>query len=132
MRVEAGAGAEALIALGADVWLLSCVSPHVSLKKARPVKCFATNIAGQHCLLLWSPPGPSPGHCLLRPGEGEEGAHTRGQEEAGGRHRGEQRGVAEERAGSRKLRWGAGGCRKGLFIVSERKGEIGTTFWDIK
>ena len=37
-------------------------------------------------------------------------------------------GGAEERAGSRKFRWGAGGCRKGLFIVSDRKGDIGITF----
>ena len=50
----------------------------------------------------------------------------------GGGTEGSRGGVAEERAGSKKLRWGAGGCRKGLFIVSERKGEIGKTFWDIK
>ena len=112
VRVEAGAGAEALIALGADVWLLSCVSPHVSLKKARPVKCFATNITWQHCLLLWSPPGPSPGHCLLRPGEGEEGAHTRGQEEAGGRHRGEQRGRCRGEGGEQEVEMGGRGLQE--------------------
>ena len=52
----------------------------------------------------------------------------------GGGPEGRRGGVAEgrERAGSRKLRWGAGCCRKGLFIVSERKGDIGKTFWDMK
>ena len=38
-------------------------------------------------------------------------------------------GAAELRLGSRKLRCGgAGGDRKGLFMVSERKGDIGTIF----
>ena len=121
MCVKAGAGAEALIALRADVWLLPCVSPHVSLQKARPVECFATNITGQHCLLLWPPPRPSPGHCLLRPGEGEEGAHTRGQEEAGGRPRGEQRGRGGGKSGEQKIKMRGGGMQKGALHCLRKK-----------
>ena len=124
MRVKAGAGAEALIALRADVWLFPRVSPHVSLQKARPVECFATNIAGQHCLLLWPPPGPSPGHCLLRPGEGEEGAHARGQEEPGGRPRGEERGRGggKGEGGEQEVEMGGGGLQEGALHCLREKG----------
>ena len=52
MRVETGARAEALVALGADVGLLARVGPHVSLEQTRSVKSLATHIAGQHGLLL--------------------------------------------------------------------------------
>ena len=52
MRVETGARAEALVALGADVGLLARVCPHVSLEQTRSVKSLATHIAGKHGLLL--------------------------------------------------------------------------------
>ena len=121
MGVETGAGAEALVALGADVWLLPCVSPHVSLEKARPVECFATNIAWQHCLLLRPPPGPSPGHSLLRPAEGEEGAHAGSQEEAGGRPRGEERGRGGGKTGKQEVEMRGGGLKEGALHCLRQK-----------
>lgn len=97
MSVETGTGAEPLVALWADVWLLPGVCPDVSLEQAGPVKRLAAYCAGQHGLLLGSPAGPCPGLHLgvavgVASSQGQEGRHGGqggwGEDEARGRGRG--------------------------------------------
>ena len=57
MCIKAGACGKAFVANVADMWLLSCVSSHVPLQQAWPVKSLSTDGARKHGLLPWTPEG---------------------------------------------------------------------------